>query len=51
MYGHMDGSWGSGGDWLWMTLLMLVWLVVLGGLVYAAVRLALQHEHRPPTRR
>ncbi len=28
--------------------MMLVWLLVLGGIVYAAVRLALQHTHKPP---
>jgi heme/copper-type cytochrome/quinol oxidase subunit 2 len=50
LYHHMYGDWGSGLDWLWMTLMMLVWLVVLGGIVYAAVRLALQHQHqqKPP---
>lgn len=46
----MYGDWGSGQDWLWMTLMMLFWLVVLGGIVYVAVRLAIQHQHqqKPP---
>ena len=35
-------GWVDGWDWLWMTLMMGFWLVVL----YAAVRLA----QRPPTR-
>ena len=48
MVQHMYGSWSSGWDWLWMALMMLVWLVVLGGIVYAAVRLALQHQHKAP---
>lgn len=50
MYHHMYGDWDSGWDWLWMTLTMLVGLVVLGGVVYAAVRLALQNQHqqKPP---
>ena len=46
---HMYGSWGTGWDWLWMTLMMLLWLAVIGGVVYAAVRMALPHdrgEHR-----
>ncbi len=44
MYHHMYGNWDSGWDWLWMTLVMLGWLVVLGGVVYAAVRVAVSHE-------
>ena len=45
MYHDMYG-WG----WGWMVPMMLLWIVVLGGVVYAAVRLALQHSHkqRPP---
>jgi hypothetical protein len=34
MYGH--DSW----DWVWMTPVALTWIVVLGVVVYAAVRLA-----------
>jgi hypothetical protein len=34
MYGH------DGGDWLWMTLGMGLWLIVTGAVVYAAVTLA-----------
>ena len=45
MYHHMYGSWGSGWDWLWMTFMVLLWLVVIGGVVYAAVRIALSHQH------
>lgn len=45
---HMYGSWGSSWDWLWMTLMALVWLVVVGGVIYVAVRLAFQHEQKPP---
>ena len=40
MNGWMDGS-----DWLWMSLMMVFWVVVLGAVVYTAVRLA----QRPPT--
>jgi hypothetical protein len=46
MYHHMNGSWGW--NWLWMIPMMLVVLAVLGGVVYAAVRLALQHSQKPP---
>jgi heme/copper-type cytochrome/quinol oxidase subunit 2 len=34
MYGHDNG------DWLWMTLVMGFWVIVLGVVVYAAVRFA-----------
>lgn len=45
---HMYGNWGSTWDWLWMTVMVFVWVVVLGGVVYAAVRLVLKHEQKPP---
>ncbi len=54
MYHHMYGSWDSGWDSLWMTLMMLLWVAVIGGIVYAAVRMALAHQrdeqnrHQPP---
>ena len=41
MHGWMDGS-----DWVWMTMMMGFWLVLLGAVVYIAVRLA----QRPPTK-
>ena len=46
MYHQMYGN----GNWFWMVPTMLVLILVLGGVVYAAVRLALQHSHsqRPP---
>ena len=47
MYHHMNDA--TGWDWFWMVPMMLLWIVVLGGVVYAAVRLALQHSERPPT--
>ena len=47
MYHHMYGSWNSGWDWSWMALMVLLWLAVIGGIVYAAVRLALQRQHKP----
>lgn len=40
MYHWMDG-WG----WLWMSSMMVFWVVVLGAVVYAAVKLA----NRPPS--
>jgi hypothetical protein len=27
-------------DWVWMSFMMILWIAVLGGVVYAAVRLA-----------
>ena len=30
----------DGWDWLWMSLVMTLWVVVVGAVVYAAVRLA-----------
>ncbi len=39
---------GTGGWlWLWMVPMMLVWVAVLGGVVYGAVRVAVQHARRP----
>ena len=37
-------GWTDGWDWVWMSFMMVFWLVVLGAVVYAAVRL----EQRPP---
>jgi heme/copper-type cytochrome/quinol oxidase subunit 2 len=33
-------DWMDGSDWVWMTLSMAVGIVVLGAVIYAAVRLA-----------
>ena len=38
---HMNGA-----DWLWMSLSMTAWLVVLGVVIYAAVRLAHRDRNR-----
>ncbi len=40
----MHTTWMNGWDWLWMTLMMGFWLVVLGAVIYIGVRLA----HRSP---
>ena len=37
----------NGWDWVWMTFMMLFWVVALGVAVYVAVKLA----NRPPTDR
>ncbi|HZQ66551.1 MAG TPA: hypothetical protein VFA66_15145 [Gaiellaceae bacterium] len=42
MHGWMDGA-----DWVWMSFVMVFWIVVLGAVVYAAVKLA----QRPPHKR
>ena len=39
MYHWMDGT-----DWFWMSFVMIFWIVVVGAVAYAAVRLA----RRPP---
>lgn len=39
-------DWMDGSDWIWMTFMMSFWLVLLGAVVYIAVRLA----QRPPTK-
>ena len=46
MYHHVNDP--NGWDWFWMVPMMLLWLIVLGVFVYAAVRLALQHSEKPP---
>jgi hypothetical protein len=46
VYHHMNGY--GGWDWFWMVPMMLLWIAVFGGVVYAAVRLALKHQQRPP---
>ena len=40
MYGWMDGF-----DWFWMSFMMLFWVVLLGAVIYIAVRLG----QRPPS--
>jgi hypothetical protein len=37
--------WHTGWGWFWMIPMMLSWIVLLGALVYAAVRLANRHSH------
>jgi uncharacterized membrane protein len=32
--------WMDGGDWIWMSFMMVFWLVVLVALIYFVVRLA-----------
>jgi hypothetical protein len=38
-------DWMSGWEWMWMSFMMVFWIVALGAIVYAAVKLA----NRPPT--
>jgi choline-glycine betaine transporter len=37
--------WHDGWAWFWMIPMMLVWVLVLGAVVYAAVRLANRDSH------
>lgn len=36
----------NGWEWIWMSSMMGFWLVVLGAIVYAAIRLAQRAPHR-----
>jgi hypothetical protein len=42
---HMYGNWGSSLDWLWISLMTVLWIIVLGAFVYGAVRMGLHHKH------
>jgi hypothetical protein len=35
-------------SWFWMLPMMLLWLVVLGAVIYAAIRLANRDSAAPP---
>jgi hypothetical protein len=41
VHGSIDG-W----DWVWMSSMMVFWIVALGAVVYAAVRLAQRPHHK-----
>lgn len=41
MYHSMDG-W----NWFWMSFVGIFWLVLLGAVVYVAVRLGQRHDRR-----
>jgi hypothetical protein len=38
--------WMNGSDWFWMSFMMVFWIVVLGVVVYVAVRTATQSRDR-----
>jgi hypothetical protein len=38
--------WHEGWAWFWMIPMMLFWIVVLGAVVYTAVRLANRDSHQ-----
>jgi hypothetical protein len=38
--------WNDGWAWFWMIPMMLLWVLVLGAVVYAAVRLANRDSHQ-----
>jgi hypothetical protein len=40
---HGIDDWG----WFWMTFGAILWIVLLGSVVYVAVRLARLHDRRP----
>ena len=39
--------WMDGWDWVWMSFMMVFWVVALGAVLYFVIRLA----QRPPTER
>ncbi len=43
--GETTMYWHDGWAWFWMVPMMFLWVVVLGAVVYAAVRLA-SHDSR-----
>ena len=45
MFHGMDGNGGT--DWFWMAPMIVLWIVMLGGVVYGAVRLGLRHSQSP----
>ena len=40
-------DWNDGASWYWMIPMMLVWIIAIGAVVYAAVRLANRDSHQP----
>jgi heme/copper-type cytochrome/quinol oxidase subunit 2 len=39
-------GWSDGWAWFWMVPMMLLWILVFGAVVYAAVRLANRDSHQ-----
>lgn len=39
--------WMDGLDWFWMSSMMLVWIALIGVVVYAAVRAARSPDSKP----
>jgi hypothetical protein len=39
-------GWYNGWAWFWMVPMMLFWVLVLGAVVYAAVRIANRDSHQ-----
>jgi len=37
----------DGWNWFWMSFAGVFWLIVIGAVVYVAVRLAQQHDRQP----
>lgn len=42
--------WMDVSDWFWMSFAMALWVVLVGAVVYLAVRLACQPPRRPGNR-
>jgi hypothetical protein len=39
-------DWNDGWAWFWMVPMMLLWILVLGAVIYAAVRLGTRDSHQ-----
>ncbi|HYT51109.1 MAG TPA: hypothetical protein VEL10_02765 [Gaiellaceae bacterium] len=39
--------WMDGSDWFWMSSMMLLWIALIGLVVYAAVRAARSSDSKP----
>lgn len=46
-WGHMGGDGWSGWMWLWGTLMMLLWIAVIGAAAWLIVRVAASHRASP----
>jgi heme/copper-type cytochrome/quinol oxidase subunit 2 len=40
-------NWMNGSGWFWMSFMIVFWIVVLGAVVYVAVRLAQRPPRKP----
>jgi hypothetical protein len=39
-------DWNGGWEWFWMIPMMLVWVILIGIVIYAAARVANRNSHQ-----